>query len=277
MSEKKQEQKTPRSSLGGKAPEGTEPPPSAPPAPSPTPDADKAEKDARDLALAEELAAEGAPESRRVTTPDEDAEAEGLTPAEKHRMDLGLPRNAPQALVKAAEDDLEDDGTAEGKAEATQGEVAVLDFLLGPTKAIEYEVDAAIDTDKGQGVLTFGFRQIRDSRIEELEEEYTSGEGGFAKVDRKGLNAAKVAEAVIWMQDRTGKKVMLADPEFMGEGIGDPADAVRARFQYQPGVLINLAAEIDAAAGMTSGRMGFAKVVKAPSTEEALTSAVGKS
>lgn len=269
----------PRSTLGGPQPGAAPPPPPSAPSPPPT-DAEaeaKRAKDAADLELAEKLIAEGGGDSRRPTPSEGDEDETEEQREERRRIELGLPRDAPEQLVRAAEDDLDDDGTAEGKAEANQDEVAVLDFLLGPTKALEYDLDAIIDTDKGPGVLTFHFRQIRDKRIEELEAEHTTGEGAFAQIDRVSLNAAKVAEAVLYLKDRTGHKTKLVDEEFLGQGIGDPFDAVKARFQYQPGIIDRVAAEIDAAAGMSNGRVGFAKIAKSPSTEEGLSSAVGNS
>jgi len=251
---------------------GTQSPPPA----DPTASAENQERLRQAEEDAAKLAAEGgAPPGVRKPADDDPALAD-LTDEERRRVTLGLPKDAPEALVEAAEGRLQGDGTEQGEIEANQKEVAVLDFILGATKALEYDVDALVDTPDGPGVLVFHFRQLRDTEIEAMEKEHMTGEGPMAQVDRASLNAKKVARAVTYMKDGTGKVIPIADPTFMGQGIGDPYDAVKARFQYQPGVITGVAQEIDAAAGMVNNRVGFARV-SSITAEQAIADAVGKS
>lgn len=204
-------------------------------------------------------------------TAEEEAQAALDARAEK----IGLPAGTPEEVVEAAELDK----LAEtGDESADRAEATVLTWLLGPTEALEFDVDAWMDTPTGRQKLTFHFRQLSDTRITELEAEHRQGEGPFAEVDRIMLNAAKVAEATVYLQDADGRKVEIDGQEFRGP-IPSSADAMRGRFKFQPGILSMVASEIDGAAGMRNDRVGAAKrsTEKTPSAESTIASTIGKS
>jgi hypothetical protein len=208
-----------------------------------------------------------------VTSPPESTSQSEDERAHNERARVsGLSEDAPEELLDAAEGEVADKTDRIGDEE----EATVLDFLLGPTTPLEYDVDAMIDTPKGLQKLTLHFRQVDDTRMVALEDEWTEGIGPFAKVDRLMLNAAKVAEAGIYVVDTKGRKVELASHEWRGP-IPSVADAVRGRFKFQPGILSSWAAEIDATAGMTNNRVGEARRAAPVSAEETITSAVGNS
>lgn len=198
-------------------------------------------------------------------------EAEEALDATERRRDLGLPEDAPEEVVEAAEAKIADREDPDGDEQ----EATVLNFLLGPTVALEFDVDALIDTPTGREELTFHFKQLDDTRIKELEDEWTEGEGPFGRVNRLMLNAAKVAEATLYLADKDGRKVEINSSEFRGP-IPNPIDAVRGRFKFQPGILSSVAQEIDAAAGMMNNRVGQARRA-APATDKTIATAVGNS
>lgn len=198
----------------------------------------------------------------------QDPEAEQKAAADRRR-EFGLPADAPEELLEAAEADVLDKGDPEGG----EKEAKVLDFLLGPTTAIEYDVETLVDTPTGREAVTFHLKQIPDDLIYKLEDEHTDGIGPFATIDRPRLNAAKVAAAAIYIKDASGRKVELASNEFRGV-IPDTAEALRGRFRFQPGIISMLAQEVDAIAGMSNDRVGRAtRSVQ----EQTIAKAVGNS
>jgi hypothetical protein len=194
-----------------------------------------------------------------------------LTPAEQRRVDLGLAPDAPDGLVEAAEDNI-DESSAE---HAAHKEAQVLNFLLGPTVALEYDCVAQIDTPEGREPLTFHFHQLDDSRLNEIEDEHATGEGPFREVDRVAMNAAKVADATEYLEDKDGRRVEVGSKEFRGR-VPDRGAAMRARFKFQPGILAQVAQEIDVAAGLTNDRVKRAERSR-PTAAQSTTSAVGNS
>jgi hypothetical protein len=175
-----------------------------------------------------------------------------------------LPPDAPELLVKASRGDVPDSNDKRGDLE----EAGALTWLLGATEPIEYDVKATLDTPEGQKPFTFHIRQLDGAVIEALERESMLGEGPFARIDRRNLNAAKCAAATMYMVDETGEKTEPKSEEFRGR-IPTPKDAMRERFKFQPGLLAALAVEIDRIAGFTPDRVGVA--------EKAITIAAGNS
>lgn len=202
--------------------------------------------------------------------PEGDGERE-RTPAEQRREDLGLSPDAPDGLVEAAEDNI-DESSAE---RAAHKEAQVLNFLLGPTVALEYDCEAQIDTPEGREPLTFHFRQLDDTRLNEIESEHATGEGPFRTVDRVAMNAAKVADATIYLEDKDGRQVDIGSKEFRGR-VPDRGAAMRARFKFQPGILAQVAQEIDVAAGLTPDRVKRAER-STVSAAQSMANAVGNS
>ena len=193
----------------------------------------------------------------------------------QRRKELGLAADAPIELIEAAEAKIEKDDP-EGDAK----EAKVLDFLLGPTKALEFDVETWVDTDAGREKLVFHIVQLDDTKLDELEKEHTTIEGFARTVDRLQLNAAIAAEATLYLEDSKGRQVDPKSKEFRGP-IPDTADAMRGRFRFQPGILTGIAEEVRGAAGLLSNRVGEAQQApgKEPSAngDETIATAVGNS
>lgn len=195
----------------------------------------------------------------------------------EERTRLGLAPDAPEALVTAARDELEKEDPAAAKKEAT-----VLDWLLGPTVALEFNCVAHVDTKDGRQDLTFHFRQVDDTRLDELEKEHSTQTLMGREVDRLMLNAAICAEATIYFEDKDGNQVDPKSDQFRGPV--PMADAMRTRFKFQPGILGSVAEEIRMAAGLSTDRVEGAERAqgKLPGEprqtgEQSITSAVGNS
>lgn len=176
-----------------------------------------------------------------------------------------LPDGAPEGLQRAAdgEEDLapEERGSeAEHDTAEGQAEVGALDFLLGDTPPIKYDVNVVIDVPGGKTAeLTFVIRQVDGKRILGLEDEHTTGIGPFARLDDVPFNAALVAEGTIEIIDKkTGRKVTPDDQEWIGDH-QTPALAMEHRFSYSAGVLSGLAGQIRSVSGWAPGRVGNAE------------------
>jgi hypothetical protein len=159
-----------------------------------------------------------------------------------------LPAGSPEGLKKAARG---------GKA-STVEEAGALDFLLGPTTALQFEVPVQLDTDKGRKELTFVIQQMDGDRIIKLEDDHREGSGPFAELDDVGFNAALVAEGTVVIRDTTGRETAPDEAEFIG-GAVTPADAMKARFKKQSGLLAGLAGEIRRVSGYEPKRVGQAE------------------
>lgn len=178
-----------------------------------------------------------------------------LTPEQiEARRGLGLSPDAPDEMVRAAEGNVAEAGDEQGNIE----EASVLDWVLGPTEPLEFDCRTWIDTEKGRQLLIFHLIQIDDTAIERLEKEHSEVTLMGRTVDRPMLNAAKVAEATLYLEDADGKQTDPHARDFRGP-VPSLADAYRGRFKFQPGILGMVAQEIDAMAGMTGDRVEGAK------------------
>lgn len=173
-------------------------------------------------------------------------------------MEAGTaPANTPAA---------EDDGPgaaaiqrAASGAELTGAEErSALDWLLGATVAMEYDVTVQYDTPDGLKPLIFHFRQLDGARIDEIDAEHRRGDGPFAKLDVQAFNAALVAEATVFFTDPSGKRTDPRSEEFRG-GVPSPALAVQARFKKQSGLLEGVAGAIREASAYGPDRIGTAQ------------------
>jgi hypothetical protein len=204
---------------------------------------------------------------------------DGLTEEQvEERKRLGLAPDAPEALVEAARSELGKDDPEGPKKEAT-----VLDWLLGPTEPLEFDCVAHVDTADGRQDLTFHFRQVDDTRLDELEKEHSEQTLMGREVDRLMLNAAIVAEATLYLEDADGNQVNPKSEKFRGP-IGTVADPMRARFKFQPGILGAVAEEIRMAAGLSTDRVEGAERAKGKlpgeprqAGEQSIATAVGNS
>lgn len=172
-----------------------------------------------------------------------------------------LPPDAPDGLRKAAEG---------GADRMTVGEERdALDFLLGATKPVEYDVPVKYDTSAGRKELTFRIRQLDGKVILKLEDSHKKGTGPFAELDDIAFNAALVAEATVFLTDASGREVDPKGHEFIGDlGFG-PAEAMEVRFKFQPGILDGVAGQIRSISGYSPDRVGAAERA-ADKTKEAL-------
>lgn len=181
-----------------------------------------------------------------AATADQEQEQHPVTP-EQHR-EAHLPADAPREVRQAAL----------GKELDPADESSALDWFLGATQRLEYDVPVQWETPKGMKTLIFHLRQVDGDRLQELDEENRTGDGPFAKLDTMGFNAAAAAEATLYLSDDTGRKVPVDSQEFLG-GVPSPATAMRARFKTQPGILETLAERIRAKAGYSADRVGGAQ------------------
>lgn len=193
----------------------------------------------------------------------------------EERKRLGLADDAPEELVLAARGEAAEKDDPDGsKKEAT-----VLAWLLGPTEPLEYDCVAHVDTPEGRQDLTFHFRQLDGTRLDTLEKENTEQGILGMKIDRPALNAAMVGEATLYLEDADGNQVDPKSEQFRGP-IPLVSDAMRGRWQYQPGILTAVAEEIRVAAGLSNDRVEEAhraKGKKAQSAEQSIAEAVGGS
>lgn len=170
-----------------------------------------------------------------------------------------LPAGAPDGLKRATDakpgtDPFPTDGSPEQKAEAFNDEVGALDYLLGQQAPQRFSVKTHVDTDKGRKALTFHLHQIDGDKIIELEDENRKGSGPFAELDDVRLNAGIVSEALIELEDETGKKTDAKSPEFIGQFV-DPKIALEKRFQFNPGILAGVAGQVRGMAAYSGDRV----------------------
>lgn len=176
------------------------------------------------------------------------AEVGGASPsARKPDPAEGLPEGAPPALADAARG-----GEVDG-----QGESDALDFLLGRTQPILFDVPVKFDTPAGQKKLVFVVRQLDGERILELEKEHRKGDGPFAELNDVEFNAALVAEACVAIVDPSveGAEVDPKSDRFVGGAPGGPAMAMQVRFKYQSGLLDGVSGQIRSVSGYNPTRV----------------------
>lgn len=165
----------------------------------------------------------------------------------------GLPDGAPSAVVRAAEPGGNIDELTGGE------EKSALDWLLGATQALEYNVPVEYDTPAGRKKLLFHIRQQDPGALETLDAEHRKGDGPFARLDTAAFNAALIAKATVYIKDgETGVQVEPNSERFRG-GVPDPALAVATRFKYQGGILEGIAEEIRRVSGYSPDRVGTAQ------------------
>lgn len=173
-----------------------------------------------------------------------------------------LPSGAPSGLQDAAREPF-------NVATMNVGEErGALDFILGPTTAVEFDVPVTIETPTGPREAKFHIRQMDGKKIMATEDRFRDGSGPFAKMDDVGLDAALVSEATLWIEDSTGRRTDIRTEEFIGGAI-NLEEAMLARFKYSPGLLMGVAAQVRSVSGYNSE--------KVRSAERAIQDAVGKS
>lgn len=167
--------------------------------------------------------------------------------AEQARV-AALPADAPPEVRKAAA----------GKTLDVEEEQGALDWFLGPTRRLEYDVTVQWETPRGMRPLTFHMHQVDGDRLQEIDEANRQGDGPFSKLDTQGFNAEAVVEACMYFTDQTGRKVKPTEEAFTG-GMPNPVLAMRTRFKTQPGILEHLAERIREKAAFSADRVGGAQ------------------
>jgi hypothetical protein len=159
----------------------------------------------------------------------------------------GLPDGAPDALLAAARDE-----EVNGK-----GESEALDFLLGRTQPLLFDVPVKYDTPTGQKKIVFVVRQVDGERLLELEKEHRKGDGPFAELNDVAFNAAVVSEACVVIEDPSveGAEIDPKTEQFIGNAPGGPAMAMQLRFKYQAGLLDGVAGQIRSVSGYNPTRV----------------------
>lgn len=160
----------------------------------------------------------------------------------------GLPEDAPAELHDAAA----------GKPVTEKGERRGLKWLLGATRAPEYDVDVEYDTPDGMAMLTFHIRSVDGRRIVALENEH-SGDGPFGQLDDIAFNAALAAEGTLFIEDEAGERIEPDSAEFRGAPDIPAALAMEKRFKYQDGLLGGVAGEIRRLGGWEPDRVKRAR------------------
>jgi hypothetical protein len=146
---------------------------------------------------------------------------------------------------------------AEGNQLSDREERSALDWFLGATKALEFDVPVEWDTPDGTKRLIFHMRQVDEKRLEELDSANRQGDPSapFRKLDVGGFNAAVIAEALQYVSDEGGQQ---RTPDEVRGGAPSLEMALPIRFKYQPGLLEGLAERVREKAGFTADRVGTA-------------------
>ena len=147
---------------------------------------------------------------------------------------------------------------ANGAQLTDEQERSALDWFLGASRVLEYDVPVEFETPAGMKKLVFHLRQLDDARMQEIDEENRQGDPAspFRKLDVSAFNAALVAEAFVYVVDpTTGQR---RGPEEVRGGVPALPMAFQIRFKTQPGLLEGLAARIREKAGFGEDRVGTA-------------------
>ena len=175
----------------------------------------------------------------------------------------GLPEGAPDGLKTAA-----DTGNGQIPDITIAQERGALDFILGPTAAVEFDVPVRLDTPTGEKPLIFRIKQMDGKRLLALEVEHKEGTGPFAPTDDVALDAHIVSEATVEITDGlTGASIDPKSMEFLGNAT-TPFDAMRTRFKFTPGIMTGIAAQVRSVSGYNPE--------KVKSAERVIADAVGK-
>lgn len=176
--------------------------------------------------------------------------------AEKPKIGTATPSDRKDDLPDGAPSGLSD--AADGRADEVDGaqESEALNFLLGRTEPLLYDVPVKYDTPKGQKKLTFVVKQLDGERILEIEKENRKGDGPFAELDDVMCNAQMVAEATVAIVDEaTGAEVDPNSERFIGGAPGGTTMAMRIRFKYQSGVLDGVSGQVRSVSGYNPNRV----------------------
>lgn len=145
-----------------------------------------------------------------------------------------------------------------GREITAREEMSALDFLLGETIALEYDVTVQLETPGGLRPLTVHFRQLDPSRFDAHDTANRKGDGPFAKLDVAAFSAAVCAEAIVYLEEGE-RRVNLRDGDFRGGHPGGAQHALSTRFRFQGGLLEGIAEEVKRVSGYGPDRVGTAQ------------------
>ena len=186
-----------------------------------------------------------------TTTQNESPPEQALTDEQETRL-----RTIPQ--VADAPDPVK--RAAVGAKVSPQGERDALDWFLEPQRPLRYTVEVDFDTPQGPRPLKLLLRSIPQADMEKIENRNRKGEGIMADYDDFQVNVEIVGEALVALIGNDGHEVEPNDPRVLS-GLPSIAEAMKARFFYQPGLLAAVAAEVRRISGWGSDRVGRAERV----------------
>lgn len=160
----------------------------------------------------------------------------------------GLPQGAPEEVAGAR---------VPGVKMTASEERSALDWLLGPTVALEFDVPIDYETPVGLQKLTFRIRQMDPQRIDQIDAANRRGDGPFARLDAPSFQADLVSEATVYITDGSGRRFDPRGDAWMG-GAPSPSLAMALRFRFQGGLLEALVDQVRAISGYSGDRVGTA-------------------
>ena len=158
---------------------------------------------------------------------------------------------APEPVQKAAV----------GARVTPEEERSALDWFLEPQRPLRYRAEVQFDTPEGIKPMTMILRSIPQHDMEKIENRNRKGEGLMADYDDFQVNVEIVGEALVSVE-AGGESIEPNDPRVLS-GLPSVAEAMKARFYYQPGVLAGVAAEVRRISGWGTDRVGRAERVLA--------------
>lgn len=138
-------------------------------------------------------------------------------------------------------------------------EKGALDYLLGATAALEFDLPVQLMTPDGKKELIVHFKQMDGDTFRKLEEENRSGEGPFSRLDVAAYNRAIVQAATVYLTDESGKKIVPSSPEFIGEHPEGQRGAWKTRFKFSSGVFDGISSEVQRVSGYDGDLVGTAQ------------------
>lgn len=149
-------------------------------------------------------------------------------------------------------------------------ERSALDWLLGAPVLMLHTVPVDYETPVGMTKITFVLRQLDTRVIEKIEQKYVSDATG--RIDRIGADVEMVADALVHLEDATGRQVKITDDEFVTVPRRDPNSgevedvklasthmALERRFAKQLGLINSVAIQVRRVAGYDPERVGSAQ------------------
>ena len=183
----------------------------------------------------------------------------GMTAAQRERVKAAPAlENAPEPVKEAAT----------GAKVSAEDERTALDWFLQPQRPLRYRAEVQFDTPQGLKPLVLVLRSLPQSEMERIETRNRKGEGIMAEYDDFQANVEIVGEALVSLEGPDGRSMEPTDPRVLS-GLPSVAEAMKARFFYQPGLLSGVASEVRRISGWGSDRVGRA--------ERILTAAAGNS